>query len=100
MHDGQKNQPDLHRPSGKYLASVAISCSMYVSVNLNEKVLRGDHICESQGSDMEPQLGIGGSTSEETSAVSGAEEYVVPSPTALETRRLRPTRHEHACDAC
>ncbi|KAK1646352.1 hypothetical protein QYE76_064157 [Lolium multiflorum] len=97
MHDGQKNQPDLHRPSGKYLASVAISCSMYVSVNLDEKVLRGDHICESQGSDVEPQLGIGGSTSEETSATSDAEEYVVLSPTVLETRRVRPTRARMRC---
>jgi hypothetical protein len=52
MHDGQKNQLDLHRPLGKYLASVAISGSMYVSVNLDEKVLQGDHICESQGSDV------------------------------------------------
>ncbi|KAK1661504.1 hypothetical protein QYE76_049663 [Lolium multiflorum] len=41
---------------------------------------------------MVPQPASEGSASKETSATLDAEEYVVLSPTALETRRLRPTR--------
>ncbi|KAK1611292.1 hypothetical protein QYE76_034965 [Lolium multiflorum] len=41
---------------------------------------------------MGPQLGNEGPSSDETSATSGAEEYVVLSLTALKTSRLRPTR--------
>jgi hypothetical protein len=65
---------------------------MHVRVNLDEKVLQRDHKGESQGSDVGLQPAKEGSSSDETSATSGAEEYVVLSPTTLEMRRLRPTR--------
>jgi hypothetical protein len=94
VHYSQKHRLELHR-SGKKLA-------VHVPVNLGEEVLRRDYKGESRRSDVGPQPANEGSASEETSATSGAEEYAVLSPTALETRRLRPTqaRMRHVFDNC
>ncbi|KAK1643703.1 hypothetical protein QYE76_061508 [Lolium multiflorum] len=79
-----------------YLLNRAPTSSKELAVhgplNLEEEVLRRDYKGESRRSDVGPQPASEGFTSEETSATSGAEEYVVLSPTALEKRRLRPTR--------
>ncbi|KAK1670120.1 hypothetical protein QYE76_058279 [Lolium multiflorum] len=84
VHYSQNHRQESH-PSGKELA-------MHVPLNLGEEVLRRDYKGESRRSDVGPQLASEGSASEETSATSGAEEYVVLSLLTLETRRLRPTR--------
>ncbi|KAK1620523.1 hypothetical protein QYE76_026040 [Lolium multiflorum] len=79
----QKHRLESH-PSGKE--------HVHIPLNLEEEVLRRDYKGESRRSDVGPRPANEGSASEETSATSDAEEYVVLSPTALETRRLRPTR--------
>ncbi|KAK1684089.1 hypothetical protein QYE76_044937 [Lolium multiflorum] len=74
------------------LANFASNFSMNASVNLSEKVLRRGHIGESRRSEVCLQPANEEPSSDETNALSGAEEYVVLSPTALETRQLRPTQ--------
>jgi hypothetical protein len=60
---GQKHELELH-PSGKELAIFASNFSINVHVNLDEKVLRRDHIDELRGSNKEPQPANEGSSSD------------------------------------
>jgi hypothetical protein len=85
LHDGQKHRPELY-PLGNELASFV----MHDRVDLVEKVLRQEHISESSRSDVGPQLAKKGSESEERSATSVTEEYVVTASIALEPKRLQP----------
>jgi hypothetical protein len=81
VHFSQKHQLELH-PSSKELPIFA----SITYVNPNEKVLQQDHI------DVSRVKRPSGVSHAEDSPTSGAEEYVVSTPTALETRRLWRTR--------
>jgi hypothetical protein len=90
MRYGQKHRLESH-PSSRELDSFACNGRMHARVYLNEKVLRQEHKGESSGSDVGCQPAKEGLKSEERSATSSAEEYVVSAPIALELKQLQPT---------
>jgi hypothetical protein len=80
MHYSQKYRVKLH-PLGKELAKFA-----------SNRVLRQEHIDDTSGSDVGSQPAEEGSASEERSAMSGAEVYVVSTSIAMKLKRQRCTR--------